>query len=543
MTQQEFQQRYTYDPVTDKLGEGGFGSVFKAYDNHLDCWVALKIAKVNPRYENIRLKKEVEMVAKLPTHPNIARYEECYTFSSFDGEYDFGILRYYEEGNLQQLLRRDAIGCVSDIPDENNCVSIEQRIAILTQILEGIEFLHHNHIIHRDLKLQNILIVRRGNEFIPKITDFGISKRLNINKSTVFTNSIAGVGTLAYASPEQLNGRKISKNTDLWSFGVIVFQVFTGNLPFTSGELSSTSEAGRMELFRQINSGKLSNDIHIILEPWQTLVRRCLVINTTQRIKNTQEAQEILTGAKARRRESANAQNDKTQINPFSNSLKSSESSKSIVLETLPVKGGPFSMGHTQLTLSDFNIGKYPVTQTQWKAVMGNNPSYFKGDNLPVEQVSWNDVQEFIRKLNKQTGKNYRLPTEAEWEYACRGGVHTTHHKYSGSNTVNEVAWYYGNAGEKTLDERTWDFNKLLSNKNQTHPVGVKSPNELGIYDMNGNVWEWCSDWYDDYDSGSGRVIRGGSWGNVAASCRATYRDCNNPNLRGSNLGFRLVLP
>jgi len=281
ITEQEFDQRYTYKAATDKLGEGGFGSVFKAYDNHRDRWVALKIAKVNPQYENIRLRKEVEMVAKLPSHPNIAYYEECYTFPQRDGEYDFGILQYYEEGNLMQLLK-------------NNTLQLSQKISLLSQILDGIAFLHNNGIIHRDLKPQNILIVRRGNEYIPKITDFGISKQLDINKSSIFSNSIAGAGTLAYASPEQLGEREIRKNTDLWSFGVIAFQTLTGKLPFTTGEHASTSEAGRTELFRQINSGKLPKEIDAIPEPWQTLIQRCLVIDPAQRAKNTDAIKDIL---------------------------------------------------------------------------------------------------------------------------------------------------------------------------------------------------------------------------------------------------------
>ena len=283
MNQQEFQNRYTYNAVTDKLGEGGFGSIFKAYDNYRDRWVALKISKVNPLYESVRLRKEVDMAAKLPVHPNIAYYEDCFSFPSFDGEYDFGILQYYEEGNLNQLLK-------------NNTLTFSQKQSILMQILEGLDFLHQNSIIHRDLKPQNILIARRGNDFIPKITDFGISKQLDINKSSVFINSIAGAGTLAFSSPEQLRESEIRKNTDLWSYGVIAFQMFTGKLPFTTGEHASTSEAGRMELFRQINSGHLPDTVKKIPEPWQTVIRRCLETDASTRLKNAQETKDILTG-------------------------------------------------------------------------------------------------------------------------------------------------------------------------------------------------------------------------------------------------------
>jgi serine/threonine protein kinase len=190
-------------------------------------------------------------------------------------------------------------------------LSVEQKQSILTQILSGIEFLHNNGIIHRDLKPQNILIVKRGNEYIPKITDFGISKQLDVNKSSVFSNSIAGAGTLAYASPEQLGDRTIRKNADLWSFGVIAYQTLSGSLPFTTGAHVVTSEEGRMELFQQIKSGVLPAIINSIAEPWQKLIRACLVSDPDKRIKNTQEAKNILTGNNDEVHIPAN---DKTQI-------------------------------------------------------------------------------------------------------------------------------------------------------------------------------------------------------------------------------------
>ncbi|MBD5388242.1 SUMF1/EgtB/PvdO family nonheme iron enzyme, partial [bacterium] len=195
-------------------------------------------------------------------------------------------------------------------------------------------------------------------------------------------------------------------------------------------------------------------------------------------------------------------------------------------IELVFVEGGTFEMGATAeqgedvedeekpvrtIRLDSYHIGKYQVTQVQWKAVMGTDPSEFKGDNLPVETVSWNDAQEFCKKLSEQTGKKYVLPTEAQWEYAARGGNKSQHYKYAGSNDIDEVAWYWGNSGV-TLGENHPDYG--------SHPVGTKKANELGIYDMSGNVWEWCLDWYGKYDEndtenpqgpaiGSYRVARG----------------------------------
>ena len=221
-----------------------------------------------------------------------------------------------------------------------------------------------------------------------------------------------------------------------------------------------------------------------------------------------------------------------------------------ISIDMVKVEAGTFMMGATsemkdpydnekpvhQVTLTnDYYMGMYEVPQALWEAVMGSNPSEYKGDNLPVEMVSWNDCQEFISKLNSLTGRKFRLPTEAEWEYAARGGKKSRGYQYSGNSNISDVAWYDGNSGSKP------------------HPVGTKQANELGIYDMSGNVYEWCSDWYGSYssssqtnptgaDSGLGRVVRGGSWYDNARGCRLSYRGSITPFYRGNDLGLRLAL-
>ena len=215
------------------------------------------------------------------------------------------------------------------------------------------------------------------------------------------------------------------------------------------------------------------------------------------------------------------------------------------------VEGGTFMMGATpeqgdevwtkekpvhQVTLSSFNIGQTEVTQELWMAVMGSNPSYYVGDlQRPVERVSWEDCQVFIAELNQLTGRIFRLPTEAEWEYAARGGNRSQSFRYAGSNDMDLVSWHSANSN------------------NTTHPVGTKAPNELGLFDMTGNVWEWCNDWYSLYteeavvdptgpETGTHRVLRGGCWNGGENYNRISFRDNFIPTGNNSSGGLRLVL-
>lgn len=232
--------------------------------------------------------------------------------------------------------------------------------------------------------------------------------------------------------------------------------------------------------------------------------------------------------------------------NNTNNSPKTDIFANSMVL----VKGGTFLMGCSPtkdgncqndetpthwVTLSDFYMGKFEVTQKEWNVIMGTNPSENKGcDNCPVEKVSWQDTQQFISKLNSLTESKYRLPTEAEWEYAARGGATRQGLKYSGSNILDEVAWFISNSGRKT------------------HPVGGKKANSLGLYDMSGNVWEWCSDYYGSFSGsaqinpkgpniGSYRMLRGGSWIQDASYSRSANRNKTIPTYTGNDVGFRIV--
>lgn len=235
---------------------------------------------------------------------------------------------------------------------------------------------------------------------------------------------------------------------------------------------------------------------------------------------------------------------------------------RGVSFNMIKVQGGTFTMGATaeqgsdadsdekpthQVTLSDYYIGETEVTQELWQAVMDTTIQeqakkgtyatslYGVGNSYPMYYISWDDCQTFITKLNQLTGKNFRLPTEAEWEYAARGGQKSRGYKYAGSNTLSDVAWYRDNSSSKT------------------HPVKQKQANELGLYDMTGNVWEWCQDWYGSYSSnaqtnptgpssGSVRVRRGGGWNRTASDYRVANRSGGSPGNRNSGIGFRVVL-
>ena len=254
------------------------------------------------------------------------------------------------------------------------------------------------------------------------------------------------------------------------------------------------------------------------------------------------EAERRAAEEKRRMEEARRAEEERNRIRTFTVG--------GVEFKMIRVEGGTFTMGATSeqggdavddekpshsVTLSSYYMGETEVTQALWQAVMGSNPSYFKADSFPVEQVSWEDCQTFISRLNSLTCQQFHLPTEAQWEYAARGGTKSRGYKYSGSNDIGSVAWYGDNSTSRT------------------HPVKLKQANELGLYDMSGNVWEWCQDWYGSYSSGSQtnptgassgpyRVIRGGGWHSSARYCRVSYRYYDTPSGRYGNLGLRLAL-
>ena len=245
-------------------------------------------------------------------------------------------------------------------------------------------------------------------------------------------------------------------------------------------------------------------------------------------------------------------------LNPAWSPTNRSFTVKGVTFTLIAVEGGTFTMGATseqgnsvydnekpvhQVTLSSYYIGETEVTQELWEAVMGNNPSHFKDARKPIEEVSWNDCQVFLHKLNDLTGERFHLPTEAQWEFAARGGNKSKYFKFSGSNTIEDIAWYWGSVPSQFEGAAGYG----------TQPSATKCCNELGIYDMTGNISEWCYDWKSDYstrsqtnpagpNSGNSRIIRGGSWMDTWGFCRVSYRSWSNSDYKSWQVGLRLAL-
>ena len=276
MTQQDFFNRYTYSPSSDRIGGGGFGTVYKAKDNILHRTVAIKVSEVKTTADGKKtfsLKDEFEALSHVPKHSNIANYEEFYSFEMPNGVFDYAIMQYYPDGNLANAISQG--------------LTADQKEDIAVQLLKGIEFLHQHNVVHRDLKPGNILIVRDGSRVIPLITDFGLSKSANTGDGSVFSNSFGG-GTQRYSSPEQLQGKPLRFNTDLWSYGSILYELFTGEQLFSAGSGAANSAQADLEIYNKIVNGNVRS-FGGLPEKWRRVAERCLVVNPDQRVKGVSE--------------------------------------------------------------------------------------------------------------------------------------------------------------------------------------------------------------------------------------------------------------
>ena len=455
-------------------------------------------------------------------------------------------------------------------------LSEEQVRYILDQLLDGLEEVHEKQIWHLDLKPDNIMIDKDGKVVI---IDFGASKQVGRSGKYTGTSGILCY-TPGYAPVEQVNQNldSVGPWTDIYALGATLFNLLTGIDPSMQNgralQFPSQVSPALQQLITKMTNTDIDNrpqsiaEVRQLLSTFDNAHPSTVGANSLVRSSNGGSRPWLKWGSIAAavataiglsvlllggsRQEQVAMDEVSEQVEEMTIDPSLDPILQRLISNMVYVEGGTFTMGATaaqqgdasndespthQVTLSDYSIGKYEVTQEEWEAVMGTNPSYFIGVRLPVENVSWNDCQDFIRELNRLTGKHFRLPTEAEWEFAARGGNRgvASDNKYSGSNELGLVAWYSGNNGIQTRD------------------VGGKSCNELGLYDMSGNVWEWCQDWYGSYSSeaqtnpkgpssGSRRVNRGCCWHNVATYCRVSNRNNSKPTDASNVLGFRLAL-
>ncbi len=500
--------------IKSKIGQGGFGAVYRVFDRKMNVDKAIKVipdAISNDRRAMSNLHREAQTMIRL-NHKNIVRVYDLHE----EGSVKYIDMEFIDGKNLRDLLL--------DYPNQRLPEGEVKKLAL--QITEGLGYAHKQQVIHRDIKPQNIMLTKDGQI---KLMDFGIAETLRTSMGMIQNTSTSG--TLLYMSPEQLMGDSIRRTSDIYSLGATLYELLCGHPPFYSGDIQI-----------QIQN-KIPENIEHISDEMNAILQACLAKNSHERPQNCEILKKSIEKGTPRL---SKAEKSLFLSGGQDNIIVVLDNIKDVSLDMVYVKGGTFQMGSTNgyndeepvhmVTVGDFYIGKHEVMQKQWKTIMGNNPSNWKGDNLPVEKVSWNEAQEFIHRLNAKTGGHFRLPTEAEWEYTARGGAKSRGYEYADSNNVDKVAWYRENSVKKT------------------HPVGQKQSNELGLYDMSGNVWEWCQDWYGkNYYSispinnpkgpsnGPYRVLRGGGWSTDASYTRVAYRGGYGPSGASSRMGFRLA--
>ncbi len=561
-----FHERYTLERL---IGVGGFADVWKATDNKTKTVVALKIY-TNLDEDGINdLSEEYTRMQSL-NHTNILKAEH---FDSW-GNIPYLVMKFCDGGSLDKKIGK---------------MTVEELTDAVVQITSGLEYLHNSGIVHQDIKPANILIDKSSGKTIYVLSDFGISSKTKTRLSHSVNLKNQGTSmTEAYAPPEKFSSKKADRKPDrkgdIFSFGISIYELATGCMPFD--ELSTGRQLqyeGAEVDFSEIQDEKLRRITELCMQadkedrPSAEELKKMIVSSSipdeplrkpnpnkkTKRVKPEPSRPKwpliiviaaavgaicyftfnsnILPSGGGEGKEIAKGYVE--QVDTFT--------INGIHLEMVRIPGGTFKLGCDDPNdvfadasekpaktrqVSDFSMGKHEVTQKLWSVIMNNNPSTVVNDNYPVNNVSWEDCQLFIEKLNRITGRNFRLPTEAEWEYAAKstlntdGSLSTATSKFAGGEMPDSYAWYSGNSG------------------NTLHAVGTKKPNAFGLYDMCGNVIEWCQDIYTNYNTGdpeldkSQRVLRGGYFGGDKASVRTTSRGSCPYNQAMAPFGFRLCL-
>lgn len=563
-----FHERYTLEKL---IGVGGFADVWKARDNKTGAVVALKIY-TNLDEDGIKdLSAEYTRMQSL-NHTNILKAEY---FDSW-GNIPYLVMKFCDGDSLDKRIGK---------------MNADELLEAISQIASGLDYLHANGIVHQDIKPANILIDNSTSKPIYLLSDFGISAKTKTKLSHSVNQKKQGTSmTEAYAPPEKFSSKKEDRRPDrkgdIFSLGISVYEMATGSLPFD--DLSTGREllygGGEID-FTEIEDERLKRISELCMlqdkeeRPTAEEVKRMADtgvvpdapvraggnsdMKKTKRVTNGTSRSRVplyillvaivaagagiliyfLTGKPTEGTGGAHGKEFTAEVDTFN--------INGVRLEMVKIPGGTFKLGcddpkdsyadanekpAKDREVGDFSIGKHEVTQQLWNVIMKSNPSTVVNENMPVNNVSWEDCQLFIEKLNRITGRNFRLPTEAEWEYACKTRLNPDktvsgrYSRYAGGGMPDEYAWYEGNSGSTI------------------HPVGSKKPNAFGLYDMCGNVIEWCQDIYTNYTTGDPeidkdqRVLRGGYYGSDKGAVRSTSRGSSVYNEAMEPFGFRLCL-
>ena len=532
------------------LGEGGFGRTFQALDEkrlNTPCvikqFLPQQAGSIALQKATELFKQESKRLQELGKHPQIP---DLLAFFPEDGRL-YLIQEFIDGQNLLQEL-------------QNKGTLKEPEIkTILEKLLPVLQFIHDNQVIHRDIKLENIIKSKNGTLFL---IDFGVSKETT---GSILTRVGTITGTPGFAPPEQFRGI-VYHSSDLYSLAVTCVRLLTGHLQEING-VDKLFDTNTMQWQWQ-KYVSVSQELKDVLE---TMLQDI----PANRYQSATEVLAALSNTKARVRQQVSPHSSKQSIYSPTNITKipgntpldinsalsfTEDLGKGVKLEMIAIPGGTFLMGSPEneverfsdespqheVTVPGFFIGKYQLTQLQYQTIMGTNPSYFKGDNRPVEGVCWEDAVKFCQKLNHRTLGNYRLPSEAEWEYACRAGTKTPFH--FGDNVTTDLVNYNGNYPYPSAPKGKY--------REQTTDAGIFPPNAFGLYDMHGNVWEWCEDerhenyinaptdgssWQSRISLGQ-KVLRGGCWHDYARYCRSACRLKSPCCSRNYFYGFRVVL-
>jgi formylglycine-generating enzyme required for sulfatase activity len=549
--------------IEKRLGGGGFGVAYKAIENRTGKLLVIKtlnhIQQEKEDFEQLQ-KNFVNEAVRLAqcNHPHIVKVQEMIQEDGLWGM----VMEFIDGDDLARYV------------DQQGKLAEDEALRYIKQVGQALEYVHERGFLHRDVKPNNIILRRDSKEAV--LIDFGLARKYNAGLTGSMTSSM----TEGYAPIEQYDRQgRFGPYTDVYALAATLYSLLTAEVPLPA----VYRKYGELPPPKQMNS-QISDRV-------SDGIVKGMALSPEDRPQSVREWLELLIPSNANSptpspviyppQPKIEILTQKFEFEYATLTVKSSgflglgttheitrhrgqaeffteDLGNGIILEMVAIPGGTFMMGSPdgegrdsekpqhRVTIQPFFMGKYTITQEQYEAVMRNNPSHFKGKKLPVESVNWHKAVEFCAKLSDKTGKKYQLPSEAQWEYACRAGITTPFH--FGQTITTDLANYDGNYTYGSAPKGEY--------RRKTTNVGSFPPNAFGLHDMHGNVWEWCEDiwnknyinapcdgssWIESNENDNHRLLRGGSWIFNPAYCRSANRGRNTPDLDSRNLGFRVV--